>query len=64
MTDKADNDEIQEFDPDSTINVSVRIPKSMWRRVRFLAIEREASGSALWLEAMSEYLERHSEVQS
>jgi predicted transcriptional regulator len=42
------------------IQASFRIPGLLWKRVRNLATERVVSQQSLWIQAMTEFLDRQS----
>ena len=46
---------------DEAIATTVKVPLSMWRRVRNLSTDRRASQQAIWLKAMEEYIDRQEE---
>lgn len=42
----------------ATVTTTVAVPESLWKRVRNMATERRVSANSLWLQAMTEFLER------
>jgi hypothetical protein len=45
------------------IPATVKLPEKLWSAVKKLAVDRRTSAQSIWIEAMSEYLDRQDKAR-